>query len=441
MTLLDAVDEDLHKLDAASARMLLADDCLTARDLVTSCLKRISSRDRDVKAWLLLNDHALEEAERLDALPKAKRGRLHGLPVGIKDVFDTGSLPTTYNSPLFQGFQPARNAPSVDQLVAEGAILLGKTDTTEFAAAGRDAATGNPHDLAHTPGGSSAGSAAAVADFHVPLALATQTGGSTIRPASFCGIFGYKPSFGLVNREGVKTYSNSLDTVGWYGRSLEDIILLAGVYGVADIPVWTAETAGETRRQMSIGISLGPNADDLEPESREAMVLAATRLAAAGHDVRWIDFPETFCDLDSQHRIILRREGGASFRNLDMLHGADLHEDFRAQVENRDGRTLMDYRAALDAAALARPVFDGIAGEFDLLVVPSAPGLAPRGRKPGNPLFNCPWTLIGAPCLNVPLQAAGLPLPIGVTLMAPRYCDDALLTNARSAAASLAGAV
>ncbi|TYC61848.1 amidase [Rhodobacterales bacterium] len=437
MTVLDIVEEDLHSLDAATARMLMADDCLTAHDLVSACLRRISLRDKDVKAWLAVSDRALEEAGRLDALPKAKRGRLHGLPIGIKDVFDTGSLPTTYNSPLFQGFQPARNAPAVDQLVAEGAILIGKTDTTEFAAAGRDAATGNPHDLAHTSGGSSAGSAAAVADFHVPLALATQTGGSTIRPASFCGIFGYKPSFGLVSREGVKTYANSLDTVGWYGRSLEDIILLSGVYGVADIPVWPAEGAANPDGKLTVGISLGPNADDLEPASREAMELTAKRLVEAGHDVRWIDFPVSFSELDSWHRIILRREGGASFRNLHMLYGTGLHEDFRAQVENRDGRTLMDYRAALDAAALARPVFDGIAGAFDLLVVPSAPGLAPSGRRPGNPLFNCPWTLIGAPCLNVPLKATGLPLPIGVTFMAPRYCDEALLSLARIAAPAL----
>lgn len=434
MTVLDIVEEDLHRLDAATARMLMADGCLTARDLVSACLRRISLRDRDVKAWLAVSDRALEEAERLDALPKAKRGRLHGLPVGIKDVFDTGSLPTTYNSPLFQGFRPARNAPAVDQLVAEGAILLGKTDTTEFAAAGRDAATGNPHDLEHTSGGSSAGSAAAVADFHVPLALATQTGGSTIRPASFCGIFGYKPSFGLVSREGVKIYSNSLDTVGWYGRSLEDIVLLAGVYGVADIPVWPD---GDASKKLRIGLSLGPNAEELEPESRTAMDLAAHRLTAAGHDVHRIEFPHSFSDLDSQHRIILRREGGISFRNLEMLHGSDLHEDFRAQVQNRDGRTLRDYRAALDAAALARPAFDGIADEFDLLIVPSAPGLAPKGRRPGNPLFNCPWTLIGAPCLNVPLKAAGLRLPIGVTLMASRYCDEALLSAARIAAPAL----
>ncbi|WP_083637638.1 amidase [Pararhizobium arenae] len=419
-----------NQLTASQARTLLAEDRLTARALVATYLSRIRERDPDIRAWLAINENALSEAERLDALPKDQRGRLHGLPIAVKDVFDTFDLPTTHNSPLYRGFQPASDAPAVELLRLEGAIILGKTDTTEFAACGNDAATANPHDVARTPGGSSAGSAAAVADFQAPLALATQTGGSTIRPASFCGIYGMKPSAGLVSREGVKLYSVSFDTVGWYGRSVEDLALVADVYGITE----RLEASRESTDSLKIGITFGPYRDRLEPESVVALETAATRLREGGHDVTLLDLPDEFEALDLYHRTILHREGAAAFRNLARRAGSDLHDEFHHRVENRDDRTLADWTAAQDGAARAQVAFDAIASGFDMIVAPSAPGIAPLGRKPGDPVFNAMWTLLRVPCINVPVPMAGVAMPIGVTLTSMRYNDVALLMAAAKVA-------
>jgi Asp-tRNA(Asn)/Glu-tRNA(Gln) amidotransferase A subunit family amidase len=417
---------DIQRLTATEALAAMRDGTLSSHDLVSACLARIAERDGDVKAWLAVNPDALAEAARLDALAAEKRGRLHGLPIGVKDVFDTADLPTTHNSSLYQSFRPAADAAVVDLLRAEGAIVLGKTDTTEFAAAGRDAATGNPHDLTRTSGGSSAGSAAAVADFHVPLALATQTGGSTIRPGSFCGVYAMKPSFGRVSREGVKIYALSFDTVGWYGRSVADLALMAGVLGLDEPLDPEPRETGELR----IAITSGPYRDKLATESLEALSLAAERLAAAGHRVTRLELPEEFKDLDAHHRVILHREGQAAFRNLAARHGDALHDDFHHRVENRDGSSLADLARAYDAMALSRMTFDRIAGDFDLVIAPSAPAFAPIGRRPGDPVFNASWTLLGVPCINIPVPLEEPSLPIGVTLIARRFADSHLLAHA-----------
>lgn len=417
---------DIQRMSATDALAAMRGGTLSSHDLVSACLARIAERDGDVKAWLTLNPDALAEAARLDAMPLEQRGRLHGLPIGVKDVFDTADLPTTHNSPLYQGFRPAADAAVVDLLRAEGAIVLGKTDTTEFAAAGRDALTGNPHDLTRTSGGSSAGSAAAVADFHVPLALATQTGGSTIRPGSFCGVYAMKPSFGRVSREGVKIYALSFDTVGWYGRSVADLKLMAGVLGL-DEPLNPEPT--ETG-QLRIAVTSGPYRDRLAPESLEALGLTAERLSAAGHRVTRLELPEDFKMLDAHHRVILHREGQAAFRNLAIKHGSALHDDFHHRVENRDGTSLADLARAYDAMALARIAFDEIAVDFDLVIAPSAPGFAPVGRRPGDPVFNASWTLLGVPCINIPVPLERDSMPIGVTLISRRFADSHLLAHA-----------
>ena len=419
-------DRDPTRFMATQALRMMEDGRLTARALVSASLARIRLRDADVRAWLALSETALHQAELCDAVPVEKRGRLHGLPIGVKDVFDTVDLPTTHNSPLYQGFRPAADAAVVDLLRSEGAIILGKTDTTEFAAACRNAATANPHDFSRTSGGSSAGSAAAVADFHVPLALATQTGGSTIRPASFCGVVGFKPSFGRVSREGVKIYAQSFDTVGWYGRSVDDVALLASVFGI-DEPLPSSTVPEQPR----IALSAGPYRDRLSPESLMALMLSRERLEHAGHQVTQLELPAAFEPLDRHHRVILHREGQASFRNLARRHRSDLHDDFHHRVENREGFSLTDLAQAYDAMALARISFDALMDDFDILIAPSAPGFAPVGRAPGDPVFNASWTMIGVPCLNMPVPLGTAGLPIGVTLIARRFADKHLLDVAR----------
>ncbi|MET3615014.1 Asp-tRNA(Asn)/Glu-tRNA(Gln) amidotransferase A subunit family amidase [Rhizobium aquaticum] len=414
-----------NRLTATQALEALKTGRLTATDLVKACLQRIEIRDGDVRAWLHLNPYALRLAAELDALPREQRGKLHGLPIGIKDVFETKDMPTTFNSPNFEGHQPGQDAAAVDLLRAEGAIILGKTDTTEFAAAGRNAATGNPHDTRFSSGGSSAGSAASVADFQVPLSIGTQTGGSTIRPASFCGVYAFKPTFGVVSREGFKIYANTLDTVGWYGRSVADLSLLADVFGLMESIKPALGTA-----TLRIGITLGPYRDRLQPESVQAMQVAADRFRKDGHDVTHLELPTEFSALDHYHRTILHREGAAAFRNLARRFGSELHDDFHHRVENRDGRSLSELRDAYDAAAKARVQFDRLAAEFDVILVPSAPGHAPEGRHPGDPVFNAMWTLLGVPCVNVPVFMQEAPLPIGVTLTGPRFSDPSLLAAA-----------
>ena len=415
-----------NQLTATQALEALQENRLSATDLVKACLKRIEERDDEVRAWLHINARALEQAARLDALPTDQRGKLHGLPIGIKDVFETRDMPTTFNSPNFEGHQSGQDAAVVDLLRAEGALILGKTDTTEFAAAGRNAATGNPHDTRFSSGGSSAGSAASVADFHVPLSIGTQTGGSTIRPASFCGVYAFKPTFGMVSREGFKMYANSLDTVGWYGRSVADLALLADVFGLTESIRPASPTA-----TLRIGMSLGPYGNRLQPEFVQAIEVTAERLRDAGHEVVEITLSPDFEALDYHHRTILHREGAAAFRNLARRFGSDLHDDFHHRVENRDGRSLTELRDAYDAASRARVQFDILAGDFDAILVPSAPGYAPEGRHPGDPVFNAMWTLLGVPCVNIPVSMPDAPLPIGVTLTGPRFSDPSLLSAAQ----------
>ena len=201
--------------------------------LARACLVRIAAREADVRAWSYVDpDAVIRQARELDKLPS--RGPLHGIPIGVKDIYNTADMPTQHNSPIYTGHRPNADAATVGTLRAAGALILGKTDTMEFASTGRLAATRNPHNLARTPGGSSSGSAAAVGDFHVPLALGTQTGGSLIRPASFCGVYAMKPTWNAVSAEGVKLISTTLDTVGWYGRSVADLALLADTFALQD---------------------------------------------------------------------------------------------------------------------------------------------------------------------------------------------------------------
>src|SRR4051794_5921366 len=265
------------QLTATEARAKLQEGRLTAEALVRSCLERIAAREPVVKAWNFL-DPALVIADAREADKAYVRGVLHGLPIGVKDMIDTADMPTTHNSPIYQGLRQGRDAACVAVARGEGAVILGKTDTVEFAAGGRRALTRNPHDPTRTPGGSSSGSGAAVADGMLPLAFGTQTGGSLIRPASFNGVYGMKPTHGVVNSEGAKRYSHTLDTIGWYGRAPGDLRLVAEAFRLfgLDVPL------GKPLRQLRVALCRGPNWHLAAPESQEAVLLAGKRLADAG---------------------------------------------------------------------------------------------------------------------------------------------------------------
>jgi Asp-tRNA(Asn)/Glu-tRNA(Gln) amidotransferase A subunit family amidase len=415
------------QLTAAEAAALIQKRQLSCEEMVRSCLARITARDADVKAWLWLDpDHVIRRARELDKLPI--QGPLHGLPFGVKDIIDTIDYPTTQNSPIYDGARIGRDAACVAIVRGAGALILGKTDTVEFASGGRKALTRNPYNFAHTPGGSSSGSGAAVGDFQVPLAFGTQTGGSHIRPASFNGIYGIKPTWNLLSREGVRMSSITLDTVGWYGRSVEDLILVGTAYRLAE------DTASVNVKGLRIGLCRSPVWSAIEPAGAAALETAAKRLLDAGAIVEELVLPSPFDRLPDAQDTIVTAEGGVSFLP-EYTNAFDiLAPDLKAKVENSISReSLLD---AYTTADTCRPVFDGLFGaSLDVVLTPSAPGEAPKGlHTTGNAIFNRMWTLLHVPCVGIPVGRGPHNLPVGVTLVGPRLTDARLLAIAKALA-------
>lgn len=428
---------DACRLSAAEAAAAIAAGRLTSEALVRSCLARIEERDPLVRAWAHVDPAlAIHQARERDRTKPV--GPLHGVPIGIKDMIDTRDMPTQHNSPIYVGHRPNQDAACVSLLRSAGAVILGKTETHEFAAGGRLPLTRNPHDVERTPGGSSSGSAAAVADFMVPLALGTQTGGSTIRPASFCGIYAMKPTWGVVNREGAKIYSISLDTIGWFGRSVADLSLVAEALGaVSSTSAAVPATAG-----LKIALCRTPMWEKAEPASRRAVELAAERLSRAGHQVVPLDLPEPLARLTDAQAAVMRGEGRAAFLPEYRAHYGLLHQDFRDRVEDKDKIGPKGLRDALDFAAAQRPVFERLVADFDAVLAPSAVGEAPRSLlTTGDALFQRMWTLLHVPCITIPGFAGENGLPIGVTLVARRYEDAHLLAVGERVAAAISARV
>ncbi|MDF1857026.1 amidase [Pseudooceanicola sp.] len=409
-----------ERLTASRARQLIRAGQLSPLALTQACLARIAARDQQVRAWIAINPQAETQAAAIS--PDDPRP-LAGIPIAVKDIIDTADLPTTHNSPLYSTNRPTADAPSIELLRNAGAIILGKVDTSEFAAGGRQAATVNPTDLTRTPGGSSSGSAAAVADFHVPLALGSQTGGSTIRPAAFCGNIALKPSWGLISTEGVKRYAVSFDTVGLFARSIDDLDLLADVYNLPPAP---AAPDGRLR----LGLCRTPYFDQALPETQALFDSLETLLAPVA-DLIPFDPPSGFETADDLHRCVMHCEGASAFLNLARGRPTLLHDDFHNRVELRQGYSQREHFEAYDSLALMRIELETRMQGFDAILVPSAPGHAPayaNGVRPKeNPVFNACWTAMQVPVLNLPVMAADDVLPLGVSLIAPRAHDRRLL--------------
>lgn len=422
-------------LDAASAAGAIREGNLSSEALVRACLERVTAREADVKAWAYLNpDMALRTARERDIARNSGKiyGPLHGIPIGVKDIVDTADMPTTSNSPIYAKYRPSMDAECVRVVRAAGAIIMGKTETVEFAAGGRRAATRNPHNIEHTPGGSSSGSAAAVADGHVPLAFGTQTAGSLIRPASYNGVYALKPTHGAVAWPGTRQYAPTLDTLGWYGRSVADLSLMAQAFRLRGL----AGTPDISPRVLKIGICRSPTWDRTEESSRAALALASERLAAADMRVVSYDLPPLFDQLPAAQDTIMQAEGLAHFLGEYVEHGHLLHQDFRDRVDNARNISAADYVAALDVAAEGRRAFDALFGsELDAIVTPSAIGEAPFGTDPaGAWAMNIVWTLLHAPCIAVPVTTGAAGLPIGVQLVGPRFSEPKLLAIAAALA-------
>ncbi len=411
-----------HRLFATEIVREIEDGALTAEAVVTSCLEHIAVREPVVRAWAYLaREAALAQARMFDRA--GKKMLLGGVPFGLKDIFDAAAMPATYGSPIYTGWWPPSDASAAALPKAAGGILLGKTISTEFANR-HPGPTSNPHDPAFTPGGSSSGSAAAVADFQVPLAIGTQTGGSVIRPAAFCGVVGFKPSFGLFPPAGMRINTETLDTVGIMARGVGDIALFrAAVMAIPYEPPAMPEAAPR------LGLCRGPHWDDAEPEGRAVLEAAADRLAAAGAKIADTEFPAECAAADDIQQTLGAFEGLRNHMPELYRHEALLSPRLREEKLALGRKLSLDqFRAAYRAAEKARAAAREWAGGFDALLTLPAPGQAPRGlADTGSAVFNAPWTQFAMPCLTLPAGHGPAGLPVGIQLVGRRHQDEALL--------------
>ena len=415
---------DLTRLTASAAARLLQRRELTAQQLLEACLAVIHDREPQVLAWRHYDAaRAMEQARQLDQGPL--RGPLHGLPLGVKDLFDTRDFPSGYGSPIYQHHQPLHDAAAVAMCREAGAIVVGKTVTTEFATFA-PGPTRNPHNPDHTPGGSSSGSAAAVGAHMVPLALGTQTAASVIRPAAYCGIVGFKPSFGLIPRAGVKSLSESLDTVGGFGRCVEDVALLTSV--MANVPQWRNLPQDSKPR---IGVCRTSDWDKASPAAQQAFEKTVQRLIMAGAHAVDVELPDTVSQLTQVHDEVMCAEAFKALADERLNHPHLLSDRLKAMLERGSRITYeqnLQHRAQL---ASARHRLGRGFADYDLLMTPSACGEADRGLdRTGDPLFSRVWSLLGLPSLNLPVGFGPQGLPLGVQLIGPVMSDSATLAFA-----------
>jgi amidase len=414
----------LNTLSAVEIARLVRERVITSEQVVRSCIERIEARDNVVRAWVDFDPaRAIEEARARDAA--AAEGPLHGVPIGIKDVIDTADMPTQMGSPIYEDHEPASDASCVALLRRAGAVILGKTVTAEFAHV-HPGATTNPLNPAHTPGGSSSGSAAAVADFMTPLAVGTQTGGSTLRPASFCGIVGFKPTFGRINRSGIKAAAESLDTVGLMARSIEDVELLARVLMGRVSPPRRAQTPP---RIAMCRTHLWYTAF---PETYTAFRELEARLREAGASVGHVSLPDDFADLNRARLVLSNRERAKAMAYEWNAHRDALSEPMRKAIAQGLRTSEDEYLATLQFTRRCSRSVSSVVDGFDVLITPTTTGEAPKGlRSTGDTRLQDIWTVLHMPALTLPTHRGPNGLPLGMQIVAPMYRDESLLETAR----------
>ena len=434
----DADSSHPLSLSVRAAAREIAARRLGAQDYARAWLERIAAREPEIGAWHHFDPgQALEAARRCDNEPP--RGPLHGIPVAVKDLIDTADMPTGYGSPIYRDHRPAADAACVALARAAGAIVFGKTVTTEFAAffPGK---TANPHNPAHTPGGSSSGSAAAVAAGMAPLAFGTQTAGSIIRPAAYCGVVGYKPSFGLVARAGVKALADSLDTIGCMARNVEDAAFFIGALtdrrALRDV-----SAPGAAPLPPHLGFCPTAMWDEAEPATIAALDRARGALLAAGARIDDVAVPDEHRGLAEAQNTIMSYEMTGELADERIRHGAQVSPRL-AQLFDHGMTIAADaYDAAVSEAHAARLRLGEFFGSCAAIVVPAAPAEAPEGHAyTGDPVFNRMWTLLGTPAVTIPVGTGPNGLPVGIQLVG-RIGDDArLMECARFAERALAEA-
>ena len=432
---------DITSLTAAQAIAAVREGRTSAEDLVRGCLARIHADEPRVQAWAFIDEQrALEQARNVDRVRREGHaiGPLHGLPVGVKDIIDTADMPTEDGTVLHAGRRPEYDATVVERLRSAGAIILGKTVTAELATY-TPGKTRNPHNPEHTPGGSSSGSAAAVAAQMVPVAIGTQTNGSVIRPAAYCGVYGYKPTFGLVPRHGILKQSRPLDQVGFFARTVEDLAIVAEpLMGYDDSDPDTRPMARPRLSEVALqepplppvfAFTKTPNWDDAEEQTRLAFDEVARAL---GGQCKPFGVPPVFGDVWSWHRTIMEADIARNYE-VDYERGRDqLSAPLRELVERGRQVRAIDYSNAVDRIRATSTAFDEVFDRCDCILTAAAAGPAPRGlESTGSPAFCTLWTFAGMPAVTLPLLHADNGMPMGIQLVGRRGDDARLLRTAR----------
>ena len=433
-------DRALAQLGALEAAAAIRDGQITSQELVNACLARVEEAEESVQAWAFLDpEHARRQARMADDMRSRGQalGALHGVPVGVKDIIDTADMPTEDGTVLHAGRRPREDATVVSLLRSAGAVILGKTVTTELAvyAPGK---TRNPHDPERTPGGSSSGSAAAVAAGMVPLALGTQTNGSVIRPASYCGVVGYKPTHGLISRNGILRQSRTLDHVGVFARSLPDAALIAQELMAFDAS--DPDMRPRARPRLADFVLRPPpfaprfafvKTPMWEQASADTQEAFAELAEALGDLVSEVTLPEPFAEGVELHRLIMETDLALSYAPEYENDAAQLSSTLREMLERGQRHLALDYNRAVARIPIFNATLDDVFHEMHAILTPAAMGEAPLGlESTGSPVFCTLWTLCGLPTVTVPLMQGANGMPIGVQLVGPRGDDARLLQSA-----------
>lgn len=425
---------DLSARPVSELSALLRSGELSAAELTSACLAAIAAREEQLRAWTCVDpEGALVRARELDALPPGERGPLHGVPVGVKDIIDTADLPTAYGSPIYAGHRPATDADVVQRLRAAGVVVLGKTVTTEFALFD-PGPTVNPHDPARTPGGSSSGSAAAVGAGTVPLALGTQTAGSVIRPASFCGVVGIKPTYGAVPTAGVKECAGSLDTVGVFAGDVDGAARALDV--MTGAPIRAGAGAASVASSAGLRVGFAPTAEwhRIAAPVRSRIEQAVERLAG-DLDVTEVELPGPFVGLVEAQTCIMLVEISRALAVERAEHGDRLSDRLRDVLADGD-RMAQGYAAAVAHVQRCRNLLGDAFASVDVLLTPSVLGEAPLlAEGTGDPVLCRGWTALGTPAVSVPGLTGPAGLPLGMQVVAPLGRDDLALAAARQVSA------
>lgn len=431
----------LEMMNAVLASAAIRAGKITSEELVRACLDRIDEREDTVRAWTYLDaDHALKQARDADRSRSEGKdlGLLHGIPVGIKDIFDTADMPTENGTVLHAGRQPTSDATTVALLREAGAVIMGKTVTTELAVYSPGNTT-NPHDSKRTPGGSSSGSAAAVADFMVPLALGSQTNGSVIRPAAYCGVYGYKPTRGRISRHGVLRQSRVLDHIGVFARTVEDTVMIAQQLMAFDSQ--DPDMRPQGRPNLMEAIADGPpirprlafvktpvwhQASDNTKETFQKFVSQLRDV------ITEVALPDIFTQAVGWHRTIMETDLAISFA-VEYDEGKEMMSPvLREMIERGKTCLAVDYNRAVDGISALNTALTEVFATYDAVVTPAAPGVAPLGlQSTGSPVFCTLWTLCGTPAISLPLLDGADDMPLGVQLVTALGDDRRLLRIAR----------